>query len=286
MKLAAKIIILFNVLFLAVAPTLAGQNSTDDNNKKQGHWVFTNKMKQLPGYKPDQIVEEGDYIDNKKTGKWTFYFNNGQIKHILTFVNNKPEGEAIFYYKNGKIREKGLWKNNHWVGSYSQYYSNGNIKSEFNYNAQGVKSGEQKFFHENGNLMITGTWINGEESGDTHEYNEDGTPNTERYKEGPSIVKTTKVEPLIEEVPDTTIDEREIVKKEKKKTVTPFDGNGYHEFKDRQGRNVRVGEFENGYLKTGKIFEYDSNGKLSVTKIVEDGKIIKIEENLSSSDKK
>ena len=75
-------------------------NQIDDQNRKQGHWVFSNSQKHLPGYTADQTVEEGDFVNNKKEGKWTFYFNNGKPKHILSYKGGTADGEAIFYYKN------------------------------------------------------------------------------------------------------------------------------------------------------------------------------------------
>lgn len=258
-------------------------NQTDDNNRKQGHWIFTNKTRSLPGYKTDQIVEDGYYENNRKVGVWTFYFNNGKIKHKLTYLNNQPNGPAVFYYKSGKIREKGNWKNNRWVGSYTMYHPDGHLKNEFTYNNQGVKDGPQKYYHDNGNLMISGTWKNGEEGNDIHEYDKNGKPNTERYKAGPSLIKKTKPKAIVKENPAPKQD-TVIVSKKKKVKVTPFDGNGYHEFKDRYGRNIRVGTFTNGYLNSGKMFEYDKNGKVKKTKIIEDGKVIKVIE--SSPNKK
>ena len=264
------------------------QNKTDDNNRKQGHWVFTNKTKGLPGYKDEQIVEEGDFENNRKVGIWTFYFNNGKIKHTLTYFNNKPNGSATFYYKNGNIREKGNWKNNRWVGNYEMYYSNGNLKNEFKYNIQGVKNGPQKFYHKNGNLKISGTWNDGDEGADIHEYDQNGKPNTKRYKAGPPIIKkaakpkikeVVKKQAPVDSIPET---EKNVIKKKSNKARTAFDGNGYQEFKDRYGRNIRVGEFKNGYLVDGKTFEYDKNGKVSVTKIIEKGKTIKIIDNSST----
>tara|TARA_B110000211_G_C14053261_1_gene542171 strand:- start:1029 stop:1907 length:879 start_codon:yes stop_codon:yes gene_type:complete len=267
------------------------QNKTDDNDRKQGHWVFTNKTRSLPGYKDAQIVEEGNFENSRKVGVWTFYFNNGKIKHTLTYFNNKPNGPATFYYKNGNLREKGVWKNNRWVGNYEMYYSNGNLKNEFKYSNQGVKNGPQKFYHKNGNLKISGTWNNGDEGTDIHEYTEDGKPNTKRYKAGPAPVnkarKATDIKETIivikEEVIVDTIPEKKkiITKKKINKARTAFDGNGYQEFKDRKGRNIRVGEFKNGYLIDGKTFEYDKKGKIVITKIIEKGKIVKIIDNSS-----
>ena len=92
-------------------------NYVDENNLKQGYWVYTNKSKKLPDYRENQVVEEGYYKDDKKSGKWTFYYNNDKVKQILTYTNNRPEGYSVFYYKNGNKREEGVWKGNKWVGN-------------------------------------------------------------------------------------------------------------------------------------------------------------------------
>ena len=271
-----KIHYIYFIIYFLLNPFLAlSQNKTDDNNRKQGHWIFTNKTRGLPGYKKDQIVEEGDFENSRKTGTWTFYFNNGKIKHTLTYVNDKQSGPANFYYKNGNLREKGVWKNNRWVGNYERYYSNGNLENEFKYNNQGLKNGLQKFYHKNGKLKASGTWENGNEGKDIHEYRENGEANTDRFKAGSTAVNE------IENNDTTPKNEKIIVKRKSNKNIITFDGNGYHEFKDRKGRNIRVGEFTNGYLFEGKIYEYDKKGKITITKIIEKGKIIKIIDNSS-----
>ena len=68
-------IVLCNLVSFSQNDTI---NYTDDQNKKQGYWIFTNKQKKLPGYQPNQKVEEGYYINNKKDGKWVFYYRNGK----------------------------------------------------------------------------------------------------------------------------------------------------------------------------------------------------------------
>lgn len=252
-------------------------NFTDDQNKKQGYWIFTNQHKKLPGYQSNQKVEEGFFVNNKKEGKWVFYYRNGKKKQILFYQNGKPDGKATFYYKNGTIRETGTWRNNRWVGEYKQYYENGNPKNHFNYDNRGIKSGKQVYFHENGNPSLIGTWENGNETVDLAEYKEDGTANTERYKAGPELnIKKDSIEPdsLFTESDSLQL---KIRKSEKpKKPVIPFNGNGYHEFKDKNGNKTKVGEFEDGLLVNGKIFKYDENGKLLLTKIVKDRDIIKV----------
>src|SRR5437868_2470168 len=116
-----KPLIIFSILVsgnLAIAQSpsfeLNGKdtiNKIDAEDKKQGKWIVTNKIKNLPDYAEDQKVEEGVYTDNKKTGIWKEYYPNGGLKNKITFVNNRPNGYAIMYHDNGKISEEGLWQN-------------------------------------------------------------------------------------------------------------------------------------------------------------------------------
>lgn len=254
-------------------------NLIDDQNQKQGYWVFTNLQKKLPGYKPKQKVEEGYYLDNRKQGKWTFYHRNGKRKHILYYENGIPDGKAIFYYKNGTIRETGTWRNNRWVGKYKQYYENGNPKNLFNYDKRGLKNGKQIYFHENGKPSLVGTWNNGDETDDLAEYLKDGTANTERYEAGPNIVvrntgDSIRLDTLLNNEDSLNLKIRKYQKSNA--PLTPFNGNGYHEFRDKNGNKTKVGEFEDGLLVNGKIFKYDEKGKLMLTKLVKDRAVVKV----------
>ena len=95
-------IFLFGKLNASSSDTL---NYVDENNMKQGYWVYTNNMKKLPNYKANQVIEKGRYANDKKTGKWVFYYNNDKVKQILNYLNNRPNGHAVFYYKNGNKRD-------------------------------------------------------------------------------------------------------------------------------------------------------------------------------------
>lgn len=65
-------------------------NYTDANGKRQGHWIITNKMRQLPGYADTAKVEEGDYQDNMKEGEWIEYNADGSVKSTTTYKDDKP----------------------------------------------------------------------------------------------------------------------------------------------------------------------------------------------------
>jgi antitoxin component YwqK of YwqJK toxin-antitoxin module len=265
-------------------------NRIDENNMKQGHWVYTNKMKNLPNYRDDQVVEEGNYSDDKKTGKWMFYYNNDKVKHILTYTNNRPEGYAVFYYKNGNKREEGTWKNNKWVGDYKYYYKNGNIRNEWSYNQNGQRTGTQKYYYENGQLMIEGVWENGKEAGLITEYHEDGSVKSERkFLNGKIDIAATKNYKPQEKEGKVTIAKKEKLEEQPKeaisKTVTirkaeaakesPWNGTGDRQFLNKKGQVVREGYFENGYLMDGKVYMYTAEGKKFRTTVYKGGRKVK-----------
>jgi antitoxin component YwqK of YwqJK toxin-antitoxin module len=292
----SKISIIYIILFLVKTNCFASVNHIDENNMKQGHWVYTNLVKKLPNYKLNQIVEEGAYKNDKKTGKWLLYFENDKIKHILTFTENRPNGYAVFYYKNGKKREEGIWKNNKWVGEYKYYYENGNIRNQWSYNKEGARTGIQKYFFENGQLMIEGEWVDGKKAGTVTEYYEDGSIKSERvFRNGKiDLVATTNYHPKEKLGKVTVIKKNENRKKgieiellensisfevpesrTVSKDISPWNGTGDHKFFNKKGQVVREGFFVKGYLMDGNVFLYDSEGSKTKTTIFNAGRVVK-----------
>ena len=298
------------IFLLSSFTILSGQetnNFTDATNLQQGLWVITNATKKLPGYTADQVVEQGYYKDGKKTGKWVNYYPNGKMQHELIYINNKPDGQAIFYYPSGKIKEQGLWRNNRWVGDYKFYYENGKLRNDWQYNETGKRTGVQKYYHENGQLMIEGAWENGKESGKIVEYYEDGSVKSERFFDlaigNPPTIKEYKkaekpsgnvavaaVTPKVDNTPKPVVkksvvdsiasDEtaRVIIKKEDATAnQKPFDGNGYYELRNKEGKIIRKGVFENGFLIDGQLFTYSPAGKQTKITHFKKGKVIKVE---------
>lgn len=256
-------------------------NQLDVNNLKQGYWIVTNDQKKLPGYRPEQIVEEGTFNDSKKNGKWKFYFNTEKLKQVLTYNNNLPNGHAVFYYPNGNIREEGVWQNNRWTGEYKYYYENGNLKNNWTYNQQGNREGVQKYYHENGNLAIEGTWQNGKEDGVIKEYYEDGSVRSERVFNNGNInlAQTTNFKPKEKVVQNIELAPQALIKvPETEEAQKPFDGNGFYELKNKEGKIIRKGNFENGYLVDGEVYQYGTLGNVNKITHYKGGKIVKVED--------
>lgn len=145
------------LLFDFKAQTLDTINFVDSNGKKQGQWIVTGKDKQGTCYKSDQKIETGKYKDDRKTGVWTEYFCNGNIKNILTFKNGRPEGPAKTYFESGNIKEEGTWQANRWVGKYKSYSDDGKVQELF-FDEKGLREGTKTIYPYENNEPVKGNF--------------------------------------------------------------------------------------------------------------------------------
>lgn len=282
-------------------------NRTDASGQKQGKWVVFNKTKNLPGYTETQVIEEGRYVSNSKTGIWTGYHNNNEKKYEITYKDGLPDGYSKFYYKNGLVSEEGLWKVNRWVGRYKYNYENGQCAYDFNYNTKGKREGKQVYFHENGNVMIDGDWNDGKETGVLHEYYEDGSVKAEKsYADGKcnhgatktykpkelyiskpnvkqAVVAEVKPEPKpdpvkVVETKPVPVETKPLPKviQVKGADVGEFNETGDRVFKNGKGLVTREGYFIKGKLQDGKTYTYDNDSKLIRVTIYEGGQVTKV----------
>lgn len=273
LSILIQFILLFVVLSTSTAQSMGnGSNDTinqrDANNLRQGWWKVYNSDGKYKGYEIGQLVEEGEYLDNKKTGVWTKYYPNGNKKHELTFANNVANGYAKIYYRNGQVQEEGIWKMNRWTGQYKFYYEDGTIKYDWSYNSSGKREGQQKYFHENGVLMYLGDWKNGKESGELVEYYEDGSIKTKRYFQDGKI-EPEKTENLVQ---GKEFDEniKLYTGKPKRELRSGELVDGYNKLLYPDGSVKSEGIFKDKRLIDGKVFEYE-NGVVVKTIIYEGG---------------
>lgn len=264
-------------------------NYVDALGKKQRKWIIFGKTKPNTCYAPESKVEEGNYLDNKKIGKWKEYFCNGNMKSNIEFQNGRPDGYAIMYNEEGKISEEGTWKNNRWVGNYKLYYPNGNVQHEFTFNQNGKREGEQTYNYEDGSVMIKGNWVAGKENGTVTEFWPDGSvKKTINYNNGEADVasikeyesKTAIKEKKSEDLKNAPKKEEVIVKKTEEvdpgkevKKTGPFVLNGYHTTYD-QKMISKQGVFKDNILMDGKAYIYDKDGKLKRIAVYKEGRYV------------
>jgi len=93
-------------------------NRIDIHNQKQGKWEIRGIHILKQGhtrYKPDQKIEEGMYLNNRKEWIWIEYYPNGKRRNLLTYKHGILDGHAVFYNTDGKILKEGKFKGNKWV---------------------------------------------------------------------------------------------------------------------------------------------------------------------------
>jgi antitoxin component YwqK of YwqJK toxin-antitoxin module len=291
------LILLFVVCRIGVAQSFSVNgkdtfNVVDANGKRQGPWVITGKLANLPEYGAESKVEEGKYLNSLKVGIWKHYFPNGNMQNKLTYENNRPNGYAIMYHDNGKISEEGNWKNNRWVGDYKLYYDNGNVQQQFKFNESGKREGKQQYYYEDGTKMIEGDWKEGKEDGVVTEYYPNGQKKAEKFFNGgtidtdPTKTKTYDMTgPAVAVKKDTpppapnistgvSKDEKIQGGTEKAVSAAPVDLehiNGPATIYNKNRQKSKSGTFKNGKLIDGKVYIYSDNGILQRIVLFEGG---------------
>lgn len=247
-------------------------NFVDGANLKQGHWIIKNSIKKTPGYKENQIIEEGNYLNSKKTGLWKQFYETGKIKSEITYKNNIPFGYAKFYFRNGNISEEGNWENYKWNGNYKYYYEGGQLRYDWKF-VNGIRESTQKYYFENGKLKFEGEWENGGENGTIREYNEDGSLKEERaYLNGTYDEDATKTHNTGIPNPTASIPKENKTKKTAE-SIAIFNGSGNNKLYTPTGKISKDGYFMKGVLMNGKSYEYSTEGKLIKTKVYKNGKV-------------
>ncbi len=244
-------------------------NHRDLNNEKQGHWIIYNENGKYKGYEEGQLVEEGEYVNNKKSGIWTKYYPNGNKKHELTFANNVANGYAKIYYRSGQLQEEGVWKVNRWIGDYRYYYENGTLQYQWSYNSSGKREGQQLYFHENGVVKYIGDWANGQEAGELRAYYADGSlKDIKQFNEG-KIKPTETVSHVQGKVFDGNERKYNGVVKQKVLNMGVL-VDGFNKVMNADGTVAKEGQFKNKKLVDGKEYVYE-NGQVVKTIIYADG---------------
>lgn len=254
-------------------------NVIDANNLKQGFWRIFGKMKPLPGYEPEQVVEEGNYESSRKQGLWKNFFPNGKLKSEIAYVNSRPNGTYKTYFENGQVEEEGNWENTRNTGGFKRYHENGQTAQQFVFNETGKRDGKQVYFYENGQVMIEADIEAGKEKF-VKEFYEDGSIKAEKsFIDGELDVANTKVyEPKTPIKGDKDLADAPIrvVKADKNDEVNvgTFNGNGQHTMYNKDKQLSKVGFFENFKLMDGLNYKYDSNGILIVIEKYKAGRYI------------
>ncbi|MFT5777693.1 MAG: hypothetical protein ACI837_000641 [Crocinitomicaceae bacterium] len=104
-------------------------NQTDDQDRKQGYWIYYGSDRPSEGYPLEGKVEEGPYLDNRKAGLWIKYHIDGKTPKLVgEYANNRPSGEYRKYYQNGNLKEQGTFTKNRYGGELLRYFESGRLQ--------------------------------------------------------------------------------------------------------------------------------------------------------------
>lgn len=147
------------VCMIFVSCGLMAQNEKDSQGRKQGKWSKS--------YPNGQIQYEGQFKDDRETGTFTYYNQDGSIAQTIEYKSDT--GHATAYYKNKKVMSRGTYvdrkKNGLW-----QYFTEKGRKIKEETFEMGVKNGEERLWDKQGNLLEKVNYENGVRQGECYQY--------------------------------------------------------------------------------------------------------------------
>ena len=244
-----------------------GEINKSDEKGKQGVWIYLGKDRPDLGYPVDGKIEEGSYKDSRKEGVWVKYHKDGVTQKLKgTYSNNRPNGAYTKFHANGEVKEVGDWDRNKYRDSLVRYHENGTVKYEANYNGTGKEEGSVKYFYPNGQLEYEYTAANGIQKGAATRYYENGDVKENIvYGEEGGVSSSEPVEMINPTVvvPEVGGSQEKAPSIDVVRTKgAEFKTNGYNKLYNSADEIWMDGDFRNGTLWDGKVYEYDSDGIL------------------------
>lgn len=109
---------------------------------------------------------EGEYVDGKRNGKWTYYSSDKEIYMIRYYDHGKWIG---YSYMDKTNKELPMIKIKEADNTITTYFSNGNKAFEAHYN-KGLFQGSYTIYYSNAKKMVSKTFKDDEETGTTEKY--------------------------------------------------------------------------------------------------------------------
>ncbi|GEM_PF-120530 len=151
-------ILVFSILLLQfVNSSVFAQNKTDEQGRKQGHWIKTAKN--------GKKISEGNYKDNIPVDTFYYYDSKGKITIKNYFYNEGKNTHTWLMFANGKVQAEGEYANKQKQGTWVYYNEKGKCITEVDFK-DNLKQGKEKIYDDEGKeiLQIT-TYENGKRNG-------------------------------------------------------------------------------------------------------------------------
>jgi len=107
------------------------------------------------------LKTSGGYHGNSKSGKWTTWFNSGQIESQGSYtIHNWKDGNWKEWYVNGQMKSEIDYCTSNPCGTYREWYDNGNLRTEQKFSGN-PRNGTYEEFWENGKIKRRDTYEEG-----------------------------------------------------------------------------------------------------------------------------
>lgn len=108
-------------------------NIFDSTYRKQGLWYEVALMTLFSSI-ADEYYSCGTYINNKKNGRWRFYYFEGrQLVYECDYINDSLNGKVIYYDLYGRVKSITEYKDNLKNGKAISFFDNGQVSVESNF---------------------------------------------------------------------------------------------------------------------------------------------------------
>ena len=137
------------LVLLLAGMVCQAQNQIDNQGRRQGHWLKTDKQ----GAK----VYEGDFVDGLETGTFSYYYPDGtvRIKNVYTVPGRICQHEV--YDSEGHMLARGTFNQKNRDGLWEFFSKSGKKVKQTNYK-MGVRHGQQVIFTSNGDTAEVSNW--------------------------------------------------------------------------------------------------------------------------------
>jgi len=181
------------VVLSATSQTQTDLNKTDQQGRKQGHWI--------KNYPNGALMYEGTFKDDRPVGEFKRFYSDNSLKSVLIYSEDSREADATFYYPNGFISSRGKYidqlKEGEWKffsseingclineenyaknkqnGLSLKYYADSTLAEKIQY-TDGIKTDEWIQYHPNGKIFLKANYVNGLLNGRFDTWYDNGNP--------------------------------------------------------------------------------------------------------------
>lgn len=151
-----KTVLLLATAMLLTSIDAVAQNKIDNQGRRQGHWIRTDK--------DGSLIFEGDFRDGLETGTFTYYYHDGTVRMRNTYIVDGTVCNHEAYDEQGHLLARGRYNRHNRDGHWTFYNEAGRVVKEADYN-MGVKDGTHIVFGANNDTAEVTTWHNNRRHG-------------------------------------------------------------------------------------------------------------------------